>query len=141
MSQDKKSSSYNKAPLYWGLSKVGIIFLTVGATVMGFTNPPRDEYVNYASNKLATEIKESVCKESNVPEVLNNLTGDLLKSCEKLIKSQRTNIKEIMDNATKRQNLILFSLYTTEFTGKRYQTIGAVGNFLTFPPQKIDKNE
>ncbi len=140
MLQDKKNNGYNKPPLFWGLSKAGAIALTVGATIMGFTNPPRDEYVNYASNKLATEIRESICKESKVPDFLNDFTGDLVKSCEKLIKSQRTTIKELMDNATRRQNLILFSVYTTEFRGNRYQTIGAVGNFLTFPAHKIDEN-
>ena len=140
MLQDKKNNGYNKPPLFRGLSKAGAIALTVGATIMGFTNPPRDEYVNYASNKLATEIRESICKESKVPDFLSDFTGDLVKSCEKLIKSQRTTIKELMDNATRRQNLILFSFYTTEFRGNRYQTIGAVGNFLTFPPHKIDEN-
>ena len=140
MLQDKKSNGYTKPPLFWGISKAGAIALTVGATVLGFTNPPRDEYVNYASNKLATQIKESVCKESKVPEFLSDYTESLIKSCEKLIKSQRTTIKELMDNATRRQNLILFSTYTTEFHGNRYHTIGGVGNFLTFPPEKIDKN-
>ena len=140
MLQDQKNNGYNKPPIFWGLSKAGAIALTVGATIMGFTNPPRDEYVNYASNKLETEIRESVCKESQVPDFLTDFTGDLVQSCEKLIKSQRTTIKELMDNATRRQNLILFSFYTTEFRGNRYQTIGAVGNFLTFPPEKIDKN-
>ncbi len=140
MLQDKKSSGYSKPPKFWGLSKAGAIALTVAATVMGFTNPPRDEYVNYASNKLATEIKESVCKESQVPDFLSGLTRELIDNCEKLIKSQRTTIKGLMDNATQRQNLILFSFYTTEFQGRRYQTIGAVGNFLTFPPQKIDQS-
>ncbi len=141
MLQDKNKSGYSKAPKFSGLSKAGAIALTVAATVMGFTNPPRDEYVNYASNKLATEIRESICKESKVPDFLSDLTGDLVKSCEKLIKSQRTTIKELMDNATKRKNFILFSFYTTEFRGNRYQTIGAVGNFLTFPPEKIDKSQ
>ena len=140
MLQDKKSNGYSKPPRFWGLSRVGAIALTVGATVMGFTNPPRDEYVNYASNKLAVEIRESLCKESKVPDLLSNYTGNLIKSCKKLIKTQRTTIKELMDNATRRQNLILFSTYTTEFHGNRYHTIGGVGNFLTFPPEKIDKN-
>ncbi|MDJ0554923.1 MAG: DUF4359 domain-containing protein [Microcoleaceae cyanobacterium MO_207.B10] len=138
MLQDKNKSSYSKPPKFSGLSKTGVIAAVVGATVMGFTNPPRDEYVNYASNKLASEIKGSVCKESKVPDFLKDFTGELVESCEKLIKSQRTTIKELMDNATKRQNLILFSVYTTEFRGRRYQTIGAVGNFLTFPPEKIE---
>ncbi|NEN90265.1 MAG: DUF4359 domain-containing protein [Okeania sp. SIO3H1] len=141
MLQDKNKNGYSKAPLFWGLSKAGAIALTVTATVMGFTNPPRDEYVNYASNKLASEIRESVCKESKVPDFLSDFTGDFVKSCEKLIKSQRTTIKELMDNATQRQNLILFSVYTTEFQGNRYQTIGALENFITFPPEKIDKSQ
>lgn len=140
MLQDKKSNGYSKLPKFSGLSKTGAIALVVVATVMGFTNPPRDEYVNYASNKLASEIKESVCKKSKVPDFLSDFTGELVDSCEKLIKSQRSTIKDLMDNATKRQNLILFSVYTTEFRGRRYQTIGAVGNFLTFPPEKIDQN-
>ena len=140
MLRDKKSNGYSKAPMFWGLSKAGAIALTVGATVMGFTNPPRNEYVNYASNKLATEIRQSFCKESKVPDFLSNFTEDFIKNCEKLIKSQRSTIKELMDNGTRRKNLILFSFYTTEFRGNRYQTIGAVGNFLTFPPEKINKN-
>lgn len=140
MLQDKNKSGYRKAPKFSRLSKTGAIGLVVVATVMGFTNPPRDEYVNYASNKLASEIKESVCKKSKVPDFLSDFTGELLESCEKLIKSQRTTIKDLMDNATKRQNLILFSFYTTEFRGRRYQTIGAFSNFLTFPPEKIDQD-
>ena len=52
----------------------------------------------------------------------------------------RKKFKELMDNATRRQNLRLFSVYTTEFRCRRYETIGAVGNFLTFPPEKIDRN-
>lgn len=140
MLQDKNKRGYSKTPGFWGLSTAGAMALTVVATVMGFTNPPRDEYVNYASNKLASEIKQSICKESKVPDFLSDFAGELVESCEKLMKSQRTTIKSLMDNATQRQNLILFSVYTTEFRGRRYQTIGAVGNFLTFPPEKLDKN-
>jgi hypothetical protein len=117
----------------------GAIALAILAGVMGMTNPPRSEYVHYASDHLSEELKKSQCKESKVPEFLQDLSGDFVDVCETAIGVSRGPMKGYLDNSTKRRNVLIFSLYTTELFGRRYQTIGAFGNFLTFSAEDIEK--
>ncbi|HLO49983.1 MAG TPA: DUF4359 domain-containing protein [Kamptonema sp.] len=109
----------------------GAIALAIIACVMGFTNPPREEYLSYASGTMATELQKSVCKESRVPEFLGNFAESLVGACKSVLTSERGNIELLIDRSTYRQNLIIFSIYTTEVVGQKYHTIGAFGNFLT----------
>ena len=122
--QSKSSSGY--------IGK-GAILLTILAGTMAFTNPPREEYLNYASDQLSTEIKKSICQESQVPEFLKGLSNTLVNTCNSLVSTQRNLIKDTIDKSTTRQNTVLFSVYTTEIAGYKYQTLGGFGNFLTFP--------
>jgi hypothetical protein len=115
----------------------GAIALAILAGVMGMTNPPRSEYIHYASDHLSEELKKSQCKESKVPEFLRDLSGDLVDFCETAIGASRGAMKGYLDNSTKRRNALIFSLYTTELFGRRYQTLGAFGNFLTFSAEDI----
>lgn len=133
MIRDSKSNNMN------GYLGSGAIALAIGAGVMGFTNPPRSEYIHYASDHLSEEIRKSQCKESKVPEFLQDFAGDLVDACETAIGASRGVIKSSLDNSTKRRNAIIFSLYTTELFGRRYQTIGAFGNFLTFSAEDVEK--
>ncbi|WP_449417159.1 DUF4359 domain-containing protein [Phormidium nigroviride] len=109
----------------------GAIVLAIVAVVMGFTNPPREEYLSYASGAMATELQKSMCKESRVPEFLGSFAETLVGACKSVLTSERGTIELLIDNSTHRQNLIIFSIYTTEVVGKKYHTIGAFGNFLT----------
>ncbi|HBW57132.1 MAG TPA: hypothetical protein DEF27_04745 [Oscillatoriales bacterium UBA8482] len=111
----------------------GAILLTILAGTMAFTNPQREEYINYASDKLSAEIKKSICKESQVPEFLKGFSSALVNTCNTLVVNQRHLIKDTVDKSTTRQNAILFSVYTTEIAGYKYQTLGGFGNFMTFP--------
>lgn len=117
----------------------GAIALAILAGVMGMTNPPRSEYVHYASDALSEELKNSQCKESKVPDFLRDFSGDLVDFCESAIGASRGRIKSYLDNSTKRRNALIFSVYTTELFERRYQTIGAFGNFLTFSAEDIEK--
>jgi hypothetical protein len=117
----------------------GAIALAILAGVMGLTNPPRDEYIHYASDALSEELKKNQCKESKVPEFLREFSGDLVDFCETAIGASKVGIKSYLDNSTKRQNALIFSLYTTELFGRRYQTLGAFGNFLTFSSENVEK--
>lgn len=110
----------------------GALALIVLAGVMGMTNPPREEYLHFASEKLAADLKTSVCNESQMREYLGKFGGALVGACQNLVTSQRDTIERFLDNSTHRQNLILFSIYTTEIGGKTYRSIGALGNFLPF---------
>lgn len=112
----------------------GFIALAIMAGIMGLTNPPRDEYLNYASGLLAAQAKNSVCKESRVPDFLQDFAGSLVDTCQTVVTTQRGLIEAFLDGATHRQNVLVFSIYTTEVGNESYRTIGAFGNFLTFPP-------
>ena len=109
----------------------GAIALVIIASVMGCTNPPREEYLSYASGTMATELQKSVCKESRVPKFLGDFAQTLVGACKSVLTSERNTIERLIDNSTHRQNLIIFSIYTTEVVGQKYHTIGAFGNFLT----------
>jgi hypothetical protein len=114
----------------------GVIILSVLSVIMGFTNPPKPEYLSYASHLLSTELKKSVCNQSQVPDFLQEFSQTLVGVCNSLVTTQRHTLERLIDNTTERRNLILFSIYTTEVGGSRYHTIGAFGNFLTFPPSE-----
>ncbi len=131
---DKKTSSLG------GSFGKGALALALLAVVMGLTNPVREEYLSYASEKLATELKTSFCKESQMRDFLGTVGSSLAGACKALVTSQRDGMERFIDNSTTRQNLLLFSIYTTELSGKNYRTIGAFGNFLTFPAQSVDKS-
>ncbi len=107
--------------------------LTVLAAGMVFTNPPRDKYLTYASGVLQTELENTVCKDSRVPEALSGVAQTLIGSCKNLLTSQRGSIEHLLDNTTERQNLGVASIYTTQLGKKSYQSVGAFGNFVTLP--------
>ncbi|MBD2481234.1 DUF4359 domain-containing protein [Planktothrix sp. FACHB-1365] len=111
----------------------GVILLSILAGTMIFTNPKREEYLNYASDQLSTEIKKSICQESQVPEFLKGLSNTLVNTCNTLVVTQRDFIKDTINKSTTQQNALLFSVYTTEIMGYKYQTLGGFGNFVTFP--------
>lgn len=118
----------------------GAIALAILAGTMVFTNPPREDYINYASDQLSTELKKSICQESQVPDFLRGFSNTLVNSCNSLVSTQRDLIKKVLDQSTTRQNAILFSVYTTEIAGYRYQTLAGFGNFLTFPTKEKAPN-
>jgi hypothetical protein len=96
--------------------------LAIVAVIMGFTNPKQEAYVDYASEKLVDRAEELVCKEIGY-----------CKLGKPPILVQNTLIKPAIQAATKRQNLGIFSIYTTEFPSVRtFKTLGIFGNFFTY---------
>ena len=117
-----------------GLIGKGAILLAILAGTMALTNPPKEDYIEYASGQLSEEVKEDYCQESETPKVLENLnlSETFADVCNNLVTSQRPAIRRHLDNATQQQNLVVFSIYTTQLWEHRYRTIGVFGNFLTF---------
>ncbi|XZN99855.1 MAG: DUF4359 domain-containing protein [Microcoleus sp.] len=131
---DKPMNTQKPTSKFFGnVGKVAIA-LTILATGMAFTNPPRDKYLTYASGKLETEIESTVCKDSRIPKALTGVTDTLIGSCKNLLTSQRSTIEQLLDNTTQRENLGVVSIYTTEVGKKSYQTVGVFGNFVSLPP-------
>lgn len=123
-----------------GYLGTGAILLAILAGTMALTNPPKEEYLEYASGQLSAEIKENYCKESEAPKILENfnLSKTFADVCDNLVTSQRPALTRHLDNATQRQNVVVFSIYKTQLWDRQYRTIGVFGNFLTFSSEKVD---
>lgn len=100
----------------------GGVALTVLAIIMGVTNPKQESYNDYASSKLIKKAEKGLCQQFGYCD-----------SGEPPIFVKNTIIKPAINAATQRQNLVLFSLYTTNFPGLgTYKSFGAFGNFITY---------
>ena len=100
------------------------------ASVMFFTNPQKKDYQNYASEKLAGELQTSVCKKEDLDkDVLNFCQSNFVKG----LISDNFLVKQLIDSNTEHQNFIILSIYNTKTPEKNFKTIGAFGNFITFP--------
>ena len=108
-----------------------------GMLVLGLTNPSKEDYVDYASNRLYTEAK-SGCSNLNqsVRVFLVGIpTGDV---CRLLVitsdKIGRPLSKKLIESATNdRSNFGLFSIYTTQVPGgKVVRTVGIGAQFVVF---------
>ncbi|MGF1491652.1 MAG: DUF4359 domain-containing protein [Microcoleaceae cyanobacterium] len=122
------------------LGKAAIV-LAILAGTMVFTNPSRQDYLNYASSKLAKEVKQNICKESQVPQILSELSESLVNLCSSVVTNQRDAIEGYLDRYTQRQNAYLLSLYSTDVLDKRYRTVGAFGHFLTFSAEELKSSD
>ncbi|AKG21092.1 DUF4359 domain-containing protein [Calothrix sp. 336/3] len=134
------------------LAGVGVIGLVVLGGVMAKTNPPQEEYESYATGKLTEYVKTNVCKKT---------TGFLEKvinfQCDKVLDSGKTEIRNVIAGSTKRQDYIIFSIYTTNLNvnslvpGVRldaflptepvyqFESIGVFGNFYTYKAEQKGK--
>ena len=137
---DRKTKKTERVGLNIGsfLGK-GAIALVILAGTMSLTNPSREEYLNYATSQLAIEVKQNWCKESKIPDVLSGISESLVDACNSILTNQRGSIQKYIENSTQRRNKLLFSIYTTDVWDRRYQTIGAFGNFFTFPSQSLEE--
>jgi hypothetical protein len=92
--------------------------------VMAVSNPSKERYIEYATEQFSETGKTSIC------------TGDLpvaaQQSCKFLISQGKGVIKTLVENSTKQQNFVVFSLYATEMPNRKITTIAAFGNFFMF---------
>lgn len=125
-----------KSGLSGNILKAAIAIAAI-AVVMGFTNPRKERYLDYASAKLATDIQSAICSESlgeaaNQPDILRGITNLFTNICKTGIDLQRGTIRKIIDDTTRQQDFLVLSVYKTEVPRKKYTTIAAFGNFMTF---------
>jgi hypothetical protein len=112
-----------------------VVAIVAGAIVvaMGFSNPPRDKYVDYAAQKLSDQMKEAICppvNQANQDSPLGELSDLVAGICTAGINLQRGKVKDFVDGATDRQNLLIFSIYRTETPKHEYVTLAIAGNFI-----------
>ncbi len=92
------------------------------AGVMAVTNPSKERYIEYATEQFSETGKASICAGDNIPIAAQ-------QSCKFVISQGKGVIKSLVENSTKQQNFVLFSLYDTDMPNKKVTTIAAFGNF------------
>ncbi|MFN3360934.1 MAG: DUF4359 domain-containing protein [Pseudanabaenaceae cyanobacterium] len=109
-----------------------------GGVALGFllillavTNPSREAYLEYATFKLADDVKEEICGARDLRNLLGEVANLVSGICRTGVDVQRSKIREFISNASRRRNLVVFSLYTTDVLDRRYTTIAILGNFHT----------
>jgi len=116
-----------------GLYLVGMALAGLGIA-MAATNPSQASYEEYATQQLATYLRENTCADA----------GELLKDgCKQLLNENQSEIKELISANTQRQNFGVVSLYQTDlsvgqllpsFLGKlvpsyHFETVGVFSSF------------
>lgn len=94
------------------------------AGVMAVSNPSKERYVDYATEYFAEAGKNSLCS-SDLPLAAQ-------QSCKFVMSQGKGVIKPYIENSTKQQNFVLFSIYATDMPNKKLTTIAAFGNFFMF---------
>ncbi len=101
--------------------------------IMIVSNPGKTAYVEWASWKFDSSIKERICHD-------NSLVGVSGDSCKSVVASQRSYAKDFVDSHTQQKNFVFLSVYTTKLpdvdygsikeVSSRSQIVGVFGNFI-----------
>jgi hypothetical protein len=93
--------------------------LTTFTCLMAVTNPSKEAYVE----SLAWQFQDTTCKQEQLPV-------DVKATCYTLAPLALEATKSILNGYSRRQDYILFSIYTTDLWGIKNRKFGAFGNFL-----------
>jgi Na+/H+ antiporter NhaB len=99
-------------------AKLGI-GLVACAILLGVTNPNKDAYAQH----IAWKFKEQICKETPI-------TASARLTCAILSPMPHDWTASLLKGYSRRDNYVLFSIYTTEFSGLKNRSIGIAGHFL-----------
>lgn len=113
----------------------GLAVLGVALTV---TNPNQAAYDQFAAQTMTNYLTKEVCQPpQEVPEIFANL---LKQGCTSLAKSSQSEIQQFISQNTHRQNLIFFSLYTTNLLVYRVETVGIFQNFYIYDVTQVSSS-
>ncbi len=119
------------------IASVGAAGIAVLGVTMATTNPQQPKYEEYAVQRLTIYLKTDFCQKT--PNFLQNL---MQFNCNQLVDSAKPQIRDIIAATTKRQNYIVFSVYTTDLKidnlipGYKFETVGAFDNFYIYKAEK-----
>ena len=89
------------------------VVLGVIAGILLTTNPNRQDYEQYASQRLTSYLKDNVCARAQAsPEVQALLRG----YCKMLVDTGHPFLQEAIATKTTRKNFLIFSVYQTELS-------------------------
>lgn len=107
---------------------IGLGFILV---IMAVTNPPKNAYLEYATLRMADDVKEGMCNRTELKNVIGSAADLLSGICRTGIDTQRSKIRDFISNGSRQYNYVVFSVYQTDVFDRRYTTLGICGNFLT----------
>jgi len=93
--------------------------LTAFTCLMAVTNPSKEAYVE----SIAWNFQATTCKEAN-------LSAAVKAACYSLAPLPLDATKSLLNGYSRRQDYVIFSIYTTEFWGIKNCKFGVFGNFL-----------
>lgn len=116
---------------------IGLGFLII---LLAVTNPSREAYLEYATFKLADDVKEEICGAKDLKNLLGEVANLIAGICRTGVDVQREKIRDFISNASRRRNLVIFSIYRTDVLDRRYTTIAILGNFHTSVAKTTSRN-
>ncbi len=90
-----------------------VLALAVSGVALAFANPSSEDFKSYAGGQLVSVISDELC-EGGLPMVLQLW----VKDCPRLIRDQEPALAELAGQFSRRLNLGLASIYTTELGGQ-----------------------
>ncbi len=90
-----------------------VLALAVSGVALAFANPSSEDFKSYAGGQLVSVITDELC-EGGLPMVLQLW----VKDCPRLIRDQEPALAELAGQFSRRLNLGLASIYTTELGGQ-----------------------
>ena len=90
-----------------------VLALAASGVALAFTNPSPEDFKSYAGGQLVSLISDELCG-GGLPLVLQLW----VKDCPRLIRDQEPALAELAGQFSRRLNLGLASLYTTELGGQ-----------------------
>ena len=120
----------------------GMILAGFGG-LMAASNPGKNPYENYATEKLSFYIKDKGCSQLLQKEVPDRIAKLVKNNCISLIDNSRSQIQEIIASNTKRQNLLFFSIYRTDLAlpaslpDYHFETVGIFNTFYLYQTKKL----
>ncbi|MCX5945286.1 MAG: DUF4359 domain-containing protein [Cyanobacteria bacterium] len=106
--------------------------ISAAAASLAWSNPPPEEFEDFAADQLVNLAVKEVCGPQGLPMLLQLVALD----CPKLMLSQRQALGSLARQASRRWNFGLFSLYRTDlggqpllpgFTVPRYRALSLAG--------------
>ena len=94
------------------------LVLAGGVAALAITNPTLEEYGTYAGEQLAAYATQEYC--AQIPTFLPTL----IEECRALVEEQQPEVADLFLRQTRRQNFILFSLYTTDLSLLNFSPLG-----------------
>lgn len=107
---------------------------------LAVTNPNPRGYQDYATDRLTVYLKENLC--SGLPSQLQQFSELCRTQGATLLDTARPQLQSILEQNTKRENYLFFSIYRTRFSlppivpAYEFETLAIFNQFYIYQAQK-----